>query len=114
MPFQTVYKVGNIVRQLWMTYYDLQHQNNSFDQIRGLIKGITQKNGLKISPKNYQLFKTELQYMGNTIFIKERRVCVKLLRGRLEAIQKLKPPMTIKGHGSFVVMVNLVSVFCPG
>ena len=30
------------------------------------------KNGLKISPKKCQLFKTELQYMGNTMFIKDR------------------------------------------
>ena len=51
------------------------------------------KNGLKISPKKCQLFKTELQYMSNTIFIKEKRVCVKPLRSRLEAIQKLKTPM---------------------
>ena len=35
--------------------------------------------------------------MGNTIFIKDRRVCVKPLRSRLEAIQKLKPPTTGKG-----------------
>ena len=34
--------------------------------------------------------------MGNTIFIKDRKVCVKPLRSRLEAIQKLKPPMTFK------------------
>ena len=32
------------------------------------------KNDLKILPKKCQLFKTELQYMGNTIFIKNRRV----------------------------------------
>ena len=31
----------------------------------------------------------ELQYMGNVIFIKDRKVCVKPLRSRLEAIQKL-------------------------
>ena len=37
------------------------------------------KNGLKISLKKYQLFRTELQYMGNTIFIKDRRVCIKPL-----------------------------------
>ena len=37
------------------------------------------KNGLKISPKKCQLFRTELQYMGNTIYIKDRRVCVKPL-----------------------------------
>ena len=43
-----------------------------------LLKAL-RKNGLKISPKKCQLFKTELQYMGNTIFIKERRVCIKPL-----------------------------------
>ena len=51
--------------------------------------------------------------MGNTIFIKEERVCVKPLRSRLEAIQKLKPPMTQKGCRSFAGMVNFVSIFCP-
>ena len=45
------------------------------------------KNRLKISPKKYQLFRKELQYMANTIFIEERRVCIKPLRSRLEAIQ---------------------------
>ena len=33
------------------------------------------KNGLKISLKNCHLFRTELQYMGNIIFIQDRRVC---------------------------------------
>ena len=63
--------------------------------------------------KEVPTFKTELQYMGNTIFIKDRRVCVKPLRSRLEAIQKLKPPTTIKGCRNFVGMVNFVSIFCP-
>ena len=70
------------------------------------------KSGLKISPKKYQLFKTELQYMGNTIFIKEKRISVKPLRSRLEAIQKLKPPTTQKGCRSFAGVVNFVSIFC--
>ena len=70
-------------------------------------------NGLKISPKKCQLFKTELQYMGNTIFIKDRRVCVKPLRSRLEAIQKLKPPYNCKSCRSFAGMVNFMSIFCP-
>ena len=34
--------------------------------------------------------------MGNTIFIKDRRVCVKLLRSRLKAIYKLKPLLQSK------------------
>ena len=56
---------------------------------------------------------TELQYMGNTIFTEDRHVCVKPLRNRLEAIQKLKPPVTPKGCKSFAGMVNYVSMFCP-
>ena len=50
--------------------------------------------------------------MGNTIFIQEKRVCVKPLCSRLEAIQKLKPPTTVKGCGSFAGMVNFLSIFC--
>ena len=51
--------------------------------------------------------------MGNTIFIKEKRVCVKPLKGRLEAIQKLKLPMNQKDCRSFAGIVNFVSIFCP-
>ena len=39
---------------------------------------------------------------------------MKPLQSRLEVIQKLKPPMTIKGCRSFMGMVNFVSIFCPG
>ena len=54
-------------------------------KLEDLLKAL-RKNGLKISTKKCQLFKTEMQYMGNTIFIKERRVCVKPLHSHLEAI----------------------------
>ena len=87
-------------------------KESHFAKLEDLLKALC-KNGLKISPKKCQLFKTELQYMGNTIFIKERRVCVKPLRSRLEAIQKLKPPTTVKGCRSFARMVNFMSIFCP-
>ena len=50
--------------------------------------------------------------MGNPIFIKNRRVCVKLLRSRLEVIKKLKPPTTVKGCRHFAGMVNFLSLFC--
>ena len=40
-------------------------------------------------------------------------MCVKPLRSRLEAIQKLKPPMNPKGCRSFAGIVNFVSIFCP-
>ena len=65
-------------------------------KLKDLLKAL-HKNGLKISPKKWQLFKTELQYMGNVIFIKDRKVCVMPLRSILEAIQKLRPPTMPKG-----------------
>ena len=83
-----------------------------FDKLEDLLKSL-RKNGLKISPNKFQLFKTELQYRGNTIFIRNKRVCAKPLRSRIKAIQKLKPPMTIKECRSFVGMVNFVSIFHP-
>ena len=51
--------------------------------------------------------------MGNTIFIRNKRVCIRPLRSQIEAIQQLKPLTTIKGCRSFVGMVNFVSIFCP-
>ena len=84
------------------------HMNKLEDLLKALLK-----NGLKISPKKWQLFKTRLQYMGNEIFIENEKVCVQPLRGRLEAIKKLEPPKTPKGCRSFAGMVNFVSMFCP-
>ena len=51
--------------------------------------------------------------MGTIIFIKDRKVCVKLLRRWLEAIQKLRPPTKPKGYQGFTGMVNCLSMFCP-
>ena len=80
--------------------------------LEDLLKALL-KNGLKISPKKCQLFKTDLQYMGNDIFIKNRKVFVKPFRNRLEAIQKLQLLKTPKGCKSFAGMVNFLSKFCP-
>ena len=80
-------------------------------KLEDLLKALL-KNGLKISPRKCQLFKTELQYMGNVIFIQYRKACVRLLRSRVEAIQKLKPPTMPQGCQSFTGMVNFLSMFC--
>ena len=49
--------------------------------------------------------------MVNTIFSGEKS-SVKPLHSRLEAIQKLRLPTTVKGCRSFVGMVNFLSIFC--
>ena len=74
------------------------------DLLKALLKG-----GLKISPRKCQLFKTELQYMGNVIFMKGRKVWFKPLRSRLK---KLRLPTTPKGCRSFIGMANFLSMFC--
>ena len=51
--------------------------------------------------------------MGNEIFIKDKGVCTKPLRNRLEAIQRLQPSTTVKRCRSFVGIVNFMSMFCP-
>ena len=40
-------------------------------------------------------------------------MCVKPLRSRLEAIQKLKPPTLAKGCRIFARMLSFMSIFCP-
>ena len=81
-------------------------------KLEELLKALC-KNGLKISPMKCQLFKTELQYMGNILFIKDSQVHVKPIRSRIEAIQQLKSPTNVKGCRRFAGMVNFVSIFCP-
>ena len=81
-------------------------------KLEDLLKALL-KNSLKISPKKCQLFRMNLQYMGNIIFIKDKRVCVKPLRNRLEVIEKLHPPTTVNGCRSFAGMVKFLSMFCP-
>ena len=84
------------------------HMNKLEDIVNALLK-----NGLKVSPKKCQLFRTSLQYMGNEIFIENKKVCVKPLRNRLEAIQRLLPPKTLKGCRSFAGVVNFLRLLKP-
>ena len=87
-------QVGSTVNQSWMIFYCLPHQKFShITKLENLLLRVLFKNGLKISPKKCQLFRTNLHYMGNEIFIQNKTICVKPLRSRLEAIQKLQPPL---------------------
>ena len=97
-----------------MIYYCLHppKKKTHISKLEDLLKALL-KNGLKISPRKCQLFETELQYMGNIIFIKDRTVCIKPLRSRVEAILKLNPPTMPEGYRSFTGMVNFLSMFCP-
>ena len=47
-------------------------KETQMNKLEDLLKAIL-KNGLKISPKKCQLFKTSLQYIGNEIFIENKK-----------------------------------------
>ena len=71
------------------------------------------KNGLRLSPKKCQLFKTNLIYMGNEFSINRRTMTITPLRSRTEAINKIPTPRTPKQCRSFCGVVNYLSLFCP-
>ena len=71
------------------------------------------KNGLRLSPKKCQLFKTKLTYMGNEFSIDKRTMTITPLRSRTEAITKIPTPRTPKQCKSFCGVVNYLSLFCP-
>ena len=73
----------------------------------------TCKNGLKLSPKKCQLFRTKLTYMGNEFVISKRTKTITPLSSRTEAISKIPTPKTAKQSKSSCGVVNYLSLFCP-
>ena len=71
------------------------------------------KNGLRLSPKKCQFFKTKLVYMGNEFRITNKNMTITPLRSRTEAINKIPLPKTPKQCKSFCGVVNYLSLFCP-
>ena len=91
----------NISPSIWQSYINMildSHQSRKYceaimdglllfmpskrshmDILEDILKALL-KNRLKISPKKCQLFKTNVKYMGNKIFIKNKRVGVQPLR----------------------------------
>ena len=50
-------------------------------KLEDLLKALL-KSGLKISPQKVSIIQNRIEYRGNTIFIQDRRFCVKPLRSR--------------------------------
>ena len=51
--------------------------------------------------------------MGNTIFIKGKKICAKPMRPRIEATESVYPPGTPKGCRNFAGVVTFLKLFCP-
>ena len=69
------------------------------------------KNGLRLSPKKCQLFRTNLVYMGNEFVISQKNITVTQLRSRTEAIAKIPTPCTLRQCKSFCGVVNYLALF---
>ena len=69
------------------------------------------KNGLKLSPKKYQLFRTTLTYVRNTFVVRGKSITVTPLKSCTEAIQKVPNPKTSKDCKGFCGLVNYLSHF---
>ena len=52
--------------------------------------------GLKLSPRKCQLFMKHLVYLGNVFHIENGVITITPMKSRIEAIQKLLPPTTVK------------------
>ena len=68
--------------------------------------------GLKPSPRKCQLFMRHLVYLGNVFYIKDGVITITPMKSRIEAIQKLQSPTTVKTCKSFCEVVNYLSLFC--
>ena len=53
-----------------------------------------------------------LVYLGNVFHIENGVITITPMKSRIEAIQKLLPPTTVKECKSFCGMVNYLSLFC--
>ena len=68
--------------------------------------------GPKLSPRKCQLFMKHLVYLGNVFHIEDGVITITPMKSRIEAIQKLLPPTTVKECKSFCGVVNYFSLLC--
>ena len=71
----------------------VDHTGHLIDLFKAIMR-----NGLKISPRKCKLFKKELVFMGITILVEDGRP----LKSRIDAIQKVNTPKTVKECRSFL------------
>ena len=86
-------------------------KDNHMDLFKNLLVSLI-VHGLKLSPRKCQLFMKHLVYLGNVFHIEDGVITITPMKSRIEAIQKLEHPTTVKGCKSFCGVVNYLSLFC--
>ena len=85
-------------------------RKENLKHVTALLKALI-RNGLKISPKKFMLFRTQLAYMGHTLMVKDKTHCIILLKSRIEANSKLNAPISAEHCKQLCGMVNFLSFF---
>ena len=79
-------------------------KESQMNKLEDLLKALL-NNGLKISLKKCQLFKTSLQYMGIEIFSSKQKSVCTTLKKQIGGNSKTTTPKTAKGCRRFAGMV---------
>lgn len=87
-------------------------KGDHFDKLETLFKTLI-AHGLKLSPKKCQLCLKELVYMGNVFKIEDKRITIRPMKSRIEAMLQIPNPTTPKQCKSFCGVVNYLAMFCP-
>ena len=85
-------------RQAYITIMDMMLHGLKVDHMqlfRQLLVSLI-LHGLKLSPRKCQLFMKHLVYLGNVFCIEDGVITITPMKSRIEAIQKLLPPTTVK------------------
>ena len=69
------------------------------------------KNGLKISPRKCQFFRTQIVYMGLKFLIHQGKPSFTPMKDKCDAIRHLEPPKTVRDCRKFCGMVNFLATF---
>ena len=87
-------------------------EKTHWELLENLFKRL-EDNGLKISPSKAQLFQIEATYMGTYLKIRDGRPCFQPLRSRVEAIEHMQSPKSVKDVKRWLGMVNFLGRFIP-
>ena len=75
-------------------------EDNHMDLFKNLLVSLI-VHRLKLSPRKCQLFMKHLIHLGNVFHIEDGVITITPMKSRIEAIQKLVHPTTVKGCKSF-------------
>ena len=90
----------------------MPNKQTHFEKLIDLLQVLC-KNRLKISPKKCQLFRAELQYMGNTNFYKRTKSVCETIEKQVRGYSKFEGPYNSKRLQKFCWFTELCEHIIP-